>query len=96
MTVSPGLKLCPDLAQTDISIGTLEERRGSGEAAAVSGREAQPPGRETVTDWDGRWQAHWHTQQCGVIRYNCADSLDRTNAASYFAAVQVPAPTANA
>lgn len=25
------------------------------------------------------------------MRYNCADSLDRTNAASYFAAVQVPA-----
>ena len=29
-----------------------------------------------------RWQR-------GVLRYNCADSLDRTNLASYFAAVQV-------
>ena len=27
--------------------------------------------------------------QRGVLRYNCADSLDRTNLASYFAAVQV-------
>ncbi|XP_076900797.1 putative phosphoinositide phosphatase SAC9 isoform X2 [Bidens hawaiensis] len=27
--------------------------------------------------------------QNGVIRYNCADSLDRTNAASYFGALQV-------
>ncbi|CAN6468275.1 unnamed protein product [Victoria cruziana] len=27
--------------------------------------------------------------QHGVIRYNCADSLDRTNAASYFGALQV-------
>ncbi|KAI7745943.1 hypothetical protein M8C21_019347, partial [Ambrosia artemisiifolia] len=27
--------------------------------------------------------------QNGVIRYNCADSLDRTNAASYFGAIQV-------
>jgi len=27
-------------------------------------------------------------QQDGVIRFNCADSLDRTNAASFFAAVQ--------
>ena len=27
--------------------------------------------------------------QQGLARYNCADSLDRTNAATYFAAVQV-------
>ncbi len=31
----------------------------------------------------------WHSQQHGLERYNCADSLDRTNAASYFGAVQV-------
>lgn len=30
----------------------------------------------------------WLSQQRGVVRYNCADSLDRTNAASYFGAVQ--------
>ena len=35
--------------------------------------------REKVT-------AQW---QRGVLRYNCADSLDRTNLASYFAAIQV-------
>eukprot|EP00850_Spirogloea_muscicola_P007483 SM000038S14296 [mRNA] locus=s38:174165:181898:+ [translate_table: standard] len=29
------------------------------------------------------------TLQTGVIRYNCADSLDRTNAASFFGGVQV-------
>ncbi|XP_022140904.1 probable phosphoinositide phosphatase SAC9 isoform X2 [Momordica charantia] len=29
------------------------------------------------------------TRQNGVIRFNCADSLDRTNAASYFGALQV-------
>lgn len=29
------------------------------------------------------------SHQNGVIRYNCADSLDRTNAASYFGALQV-------
>ncbi|KAG8654390.1 hypothetical protein MANES_05G186753v8 [Manihot esculenta] len=29
------------------------------------------------------------THQNGVIRFNCADSLDRTNAASYFGALQV-------
>jgi hypothetical protein len=34
------------------------------------------------------------TYQRGVLRYNCADSLDRTNLASYFAAVQVLAEQA--
>lgn len=33
----------------------------------------------------------WQSQQHGLERYNCADSLDRTNAASYFGAVQVTA-----
>ena len=41
------------------------------------------------TAWDGRWRMRWRRQQRGLERYNCADSLDRTNAASYFAAVQV-------
>ena len=36
-------------------------------------------------------QVTWRSRQKGVVRYNCADSLDRTNAASYFAAVQVRA-----
>ncbi|GFR51195.1 hypothetical protein Agub_g13542 [Astrephomene gubernaculifera] len=35
------------------------------------------------------WQAHWLRQQRGVTRYNCADSLDRTNVGSFFGAVQV-------
>ncbi|GAX77587.1 hypothetical protein CEUSTIGMA_g5031.t1 [Chlamydomonas eustigma] len=35
------------------------------------------------------WQARWFSQQRGVVRYNCADSLDRTNVASFFGAMQV-------
>lgn len=35
------------------------------------------------------WQSRWFKQQRGITRYNCADSLDRTNVASYFGAVQV-------
>jgi hypothetical protein len=31
----------------------------------------------------------WFKQQQGVTRYNCADSLDRTNVGSFFGAVQV-------
>ena len=41
------------------------------------------------TNWDARWRMRWQSQQHGLERYNCADSLDRTNAASYFGAVQV-------
>ncbi len=37
------------------------------------------------------WQARWYHQQRGVARYNCADSLDRTNVASFFGAVQARA-----
>jgi len=35
------------------------------------------------------WCARWFKQQQGVTRYNCADSLDRTNVGSFFGAVQV-------
>lgn len=42
-----------------------------------------------VTEWPGPWEMHWQAQQQGVLRFNCADSLDRTNAASYFAGIQV-------
>jgi hypothetical protein len=35
------------------------------------------------------WVARWFKQQQGVTRYNCADSLDRTNVGSFFGAVQV-------
>jgi hypothetical protein len=35
------------------------------------------------------WDVRWFKQQRGVTRYNCADSLDRTNVGSFFGAVQV-------
>ncbi|KAK8703510.1 hypothetical protein V6N13_047167 [Hibiscus sabdariffa] len=38
-------------------------------------------------DFEGGFCLRSH--QNGVLRFNCADSLDRTNAASYFGAVQV-------
>jgi len=40
------------------------------------------------TPWPGGWHVRWERQQYGVLRFNCADSLDRTNIASYFAATQ--------
>ncbi|KAG0466226.1 hypothetical protein HPP92_017806, partial [Vanilla planifolia] len=40
-----------------------------------------------VSEFDGGFCLN--SLQNGVIRYNCADSLDRTNAASFFGALQV-------
>ncbi|KAK9157513.1 hypothetical protein Scep_004087 [Stephania cephalantha] len=40
-----------------------------------------------VDDFEGAFCLRSH--QNGVIRFNCADSLDRTNAASYFGSLQV-------
>lgn len=44
---------------------------------------------ESGTDWLSQGTIQWHTQQQGLVRYNCADSLDRTNIASFFISVQV-------
>ena len=69
---------CPACLQGGISVGTLEPGEQGG-AGARSGAE---------TRWPGGWRATWQAQQRGCVRFNCADSLDRTNAASYFCAVQ--------
>ena len=54
-----------------------------GSAPAIGTSFAAAPSRKVTS-----------TYQRGVLRYNCADSLDRTNLASYFAAVQVLAEQA--
>ena len=36
------------------------------------------------TPWGSGWRMRWASQQRGLLRINCADSLDRTNAASCF------------
>ena len=52
---------------------------GLGSGSGSSGTNASAA---RLTKMTFKWQR-------GVLRYNCADSLDRTNLASYFAAVQV-------
>ncbi len=54
----------------------------------LPGRSVGASGPED-TPWAGGATVHWRQQQQGMLRFNCADSLDRTNAASYFVAVQV-------
>lgn len=44
---------------------------------------------EDITPWGRNWQMKWLQRQKGILRFNCADSLDRTNAASCFAFLPV-------
>ena len=70
------------LLQMDVTQGTMTasgDRTPNGQAALKVGQ----------TIWADSWIVDFQCQQHGIIRYNCADSLDRTNAASYFGAVQV-------
>ena len=50
------------------------------------------PTKECVGDesqWGDHWKMCWRKRQKGFLRFNCADSLDRTNAASCFAILPV-------
>lgn len=42
-----------------------------------------------ITPWSGGRCMQWEQRQQGMLRFNCADSLDRTNAASCFAMLPV-------
>ena len=71
-----------NILQMDVTQGTMtasRDRNPNGQAALKKGQ----------TMWADSWIVDFQCQQHGIIRYNCADSLDRTNAASYFGAVQV-------
>lgn len=70
----------------------MDAQGGSGGGApfVVAGQQVTdgPLGR-CMSSCGRGWRVHWLKQQRGVTRYNCADSLDRTNVGSFFGAVQV-------
>jgi hypothetical protein len=57
--------------------------------AAAASAAAVAAGQQGYSSAGQGWVARWFKQQRGVTRYNCADSLDRTNVGSFFGAVQV-------
>jgi hypothetical protein len=63
------------------SSGAAGEAPGTADTAAA---EAAP-----ATAWPPGWSMRWSRQQAGLLRFNCADSLDRTNAATCFAMLPV-------
>ena len=61
------------------------QRQAGGQAAASVGNGAAAAAAAApTTPWGSGWRMQWQSQQKGVLRINCADSLDRTNAASCF------------
>lgn len=86
------IKVGPDHAEND----GLELSAAAGAAAACDGGDsaaaaavAIAAGSQGYSSVGRGWVARWFKQQRGVTRYNCADSLDRTNVGSFFGAVQV-------
>ena len=69
-----------------VPAGGRQQQGGQVAAAAAA---AAAAGEGAVTPWAPRWRMRWRAQQRGVVRFNCADSLDRTNAATCFAMLPV-------
>jgi len=70
--------------QSGIALGTMVP----GEIL-VDVKNGKEMGEEDVTPWGRSWHMQWLQRQNGLLRFNCADSLDRTNAATCFAMLPV-------
>eukprot|EP00798_Chlamydomonas_sp_ICE-L_P004470 gene4470-14628_t len=68
------------------ALGTMQKVGLPSQAATAS---PAPRSERCISSAGEGWQARWFRQQRGLIRYNCADSLDRTNVSSFFGAIQV-------
>ena len=71
--------------QTGFATGWMEADEGVGQPRGGSAVQPSAP----ATAWPPCWRMRWQAQQSGVLRFNCADSLDRTNAATCFAMLPV-------
>ncbi|EFN60062.1 hypothetical protein CHLNCDRAFT_133330 [Chlorella variabilis] len=83
----------PFVKHTGFASGWMEAG-GGGEAAGPGAAPATAwppagPGAAPATAWPPGWRMRWDAQQAGLLRFNCADSLDRTNAATCFAMLPV-------
>lgn len=66
--------------QYDVSAGVMGPEKDI--------KASYPSATGSTSPWPDGWAVHWLRQQYGILRFNCADSLDRTNVASYFAATE--------
>jgi hypothetical protein len=83
--------------QAGLALGEMIEAQqspcsGNGGAdidAAKSEVQSTVEKHQDVTPWGSRWRMKWLRRQRGLLRFNCADSLDRTNAATCFGSLPV-------
>lgn len=82
--------------QAGLAVGSMEPARQEGDSEGGSRASSSDGGAEggsesghDLTRWGRGWQMRWRRRQLGLLRFNCADSLDRTNAASCFAMLPV-------
>ena len=81
-------------ATTDRQEGsTSASQQGSqpadGQRSSSTGGSSSSGSGTPATLWPPSWRMRWSGQQSGLLRFNCADSLDRTNAATCFAMLPV-------
>lgn len=57
--------------------------------ASGSMRSSQSSQEQDESPWGAHWKMCWTMHQNGLLRFNCADSLDRTNAASCFTVMPI-------
>ena len=58
-------------------------------ASEQSDANTADPAPAPLTWWPPAATVRWESRQRGILRYNCADSLDRTNAATCFGSLPV-------
>lgn len=77
--------------QCGVASGTMEPAAAPAAEQARSDSHGAPAAAADgpFTPWGPRWRMRWRQQQHGIVRFNCADSLDRTNAATCFAMLPV-------
>ena len=78
------------LKKTGMAYGTMQPSNNSNGSTNSSGSSNDGDDRVIrTTPWGAGWQMAWRQSQQGLLRFNCADSLDRTNAATCFAILPV-------
>ena len=75
--------------ESGFAVGTMERKQTANGSTATSTSSSGTNLLNNITPWGDGWQMRWEQRQKGLLRFNCADSLDRTNAATCFAILPV-------
>jgi SacI homology domain len=74
------------------AVGVMERRKienSNDDNTNITDTNGENSSGDDISAWGEQWQMRWLQRQRGLLRFNCADSLDRTNAATCFAMLPV-------